>query len=132
MKELLFVFMSTMLLSGCMSSYVVSPLGGADSLSYQRFNVDVEGNQVRIELTDGQQLEGINLAVSSDSAHWFNPSSESTHGMVAAEIKTVVRKNHWLGGLKGFGYGVIPGAVLGGYTSFEGGFHQFCRISSST
>jgi len=39
---------------------------------------------------------------------------ERFHGSIAlADIKTVVDNNHWVGGLEGFVYGFIPGAVLG-------------------
>lgn len=114
MKGLVFVFVSATLLTGCMSSYVVSPLGGADSLSYQQFNDEVKANKVRIELTNGREMEGINLDIGNDSAHWVDPSSASTRGAVAGEIKTVVSKNHWLGGLNGFKYGFISGAVAVG------------------
>lgn len=117
MKEMVFVFISALIFTGCTSSYIVSPLGGEDSISYQEFNGKVNGETNRIEFSNGQQMKVSNIKVISDSVLWLDERTGKTFGATVDEIKTVVRRNHWFGALKGFGFGLFTGGALGALSS---------------
>jgi len=114
MKEMLLSLLSVILLTGCTSSYVVSPAGGIDSLSYKEFNGKVGAENIRIELTTGHGREGKSLALINDSLRWVDQYSDMAVVMWAGEITRIVEIDHWLGGLEGFGLGLFAGAVAGG------------------
>jgi len=117
MKELVFVFITAVLLAGCTSSYIVSPLGGENSISYQEFNGKTRGETNSIQLVNGQQTEGRNVQVSSDSVLWLDERTGKTFGATVDEVKTVVRRGHWFGALEGFGFGLFTGGASGALLS---------------
>jgi len=98
---------------GCTSSYIVSSLGKENSITYNEFNNKVIGKTFTAKLSNGRQIEGRNVQVSGDSVQWVDEHSGSTFGLETDKIKSVVLKNHWLGGLEGFGFGLAGGGTLG-------------------
>ncbi len=101
-------------LCGCSSSYTVSSAGKPNSeYSYQEMNEELTGRDVNIELKDGRDISAKEVIISEDSVSWVDAHSDSMFSIITAEVKTVARKNPWVGGAKGFGIGFIPGAVLG-------------------
>jgi hypothetical protein len=117
MNELVFGFVSAMVLTGCTSSYIVSPLGGENFLSYQEFNDKARGETNSIQLSNGQQTEGRSIHVSNDSVLWLDKRTGRIFGATVDEIKTVVRRNHWFGALEGFGFGLFTGGASGALSS---------------
>ena len=101
-------------LCGCSSSYSVSSTGMPDAeYSYREMNEELKGHDVRIELKDGGEISAKEVKISDDSVSWVDAHSDSTFSIVTAKVKTVARKNHWVGGAEGFGFGFIPGAAIG-------------------
>jgi hypothetical protein len=113
MKKILFVSVIAITFVGCTSSYIVSSFGEKNSLTYNEFNSRVLEKTFTAELSDGRQIEGKNVQVSGDSVQWVDEHSGSTFGLETDKIKSVVLKNHWLGGLEGFGFGLAGGGTLG-------------------
>jgi len=117
MKENVFAFISALMLTGCTSSYILSPLGVEGSISYQEFNNKTSGETNRIELLNGQQAEGRNVQVIGDSVVWLDESTGKTSSVTIDKIKTVVRRNHSFGALEGFGFGLFIGGASGALSS---------------
>ncbi|MBI2429927.1 MAG: hypothetical protein HYV29_14255 [Ignavibacteriales bacterium] len=117
MKDLVFAFITAMLFVGCTSSYIVSPLGRENSISYEEFNGKARGETNRIQMVNGQQTEGRNVQVSSDSVLWLDERTGKTFGARIDEVKMVIRRDNWFGALEGFGFGLFTGGASGAILS---------------
>jgi len=120
MKNLIFIFLfvicslSTPFLIGCSSSYLVTKNGeGDDKMSYKEFNREIKNENVTLEFTKGPESYGWYMRVDTDYARWNDYDLQEARSVQTGLLKTAVRQNHFLGGLKGFGVGLLSGAALG-------------------
>jgi hypothetical protein len=104
----------TLFLTGCASSYLVTKNGdGDDKMNYKEFNREVKGENVTLEFTKGSESYGWYMRVDTDSARWNDYDLQERRCVQLGLLKTVIRKNRFLGGIKGFGLGLLSGAALG-------------------
>ena len=113
MKTILVLVVPAIFLLGCSSSHVVSLHGGADSISYLEFNDKMKDYRVWIQLTDGRTWVGDKIELNQDSARWTDVKSDSSVGMGANQILTVVRNDHWSAALNWAGSGAAGGVTVG-------------------
>jgi len=111
-------------MSGCGTSYMVTPSSGGGDYSYNDLNSEFLEKEAVIELNEGRKMHARQIRVDSDSISW-NGSMNGDHYRVAAgEVKRITRSNHIVGGLEGLGFGLLAdGAVLGAILSDSG--HDF-------
>jgi len=115
MKNLIFIFLFviTQFLLGCSSSYLVTKNGdGGDEMSYKEFNREIKSENVTVNFKKGLESDGFNIRVDTDYARWHDFNLQETQSIQTGLLKTVVRQNNFLGGLEGFGLGLLSGAAL--------------------
>jgi hypothetical protein len=120
MKNSIFIFLFvicslfTLFLTGCSSSYLVTKNGdGDDKMSYKEFNREIKSKNVMLNFTKGLERDGFNIRVDTNFAKFYDFDLQETRSVKTGLLKTVVRQNHLLGGLKGFGIGILSGGALG-------------------
>ena len=95
-------------LCGCSSTYSVSSTGKPDAeYSYRAMNKELKGQDVKIELKDGGEISATEVIVSNDSVAWLDASTTEKSRVATQRIKRIVFKNHFVGGLEGFGFGAV-------------------------
>lgn len=82
-------------------------------MSYQEFNREIKSENVIVKFTKGLESDGFNIRVDTNYAIWHDYKLQETRSVQTGLLKTVVRQNSFLGGLKGFGVGLLSGAALG-------------------
>lgn len=124
MKTITFILMFTPFFMGCSSSYLVTKNGGDDEMSYQEFNREIMSKNVTLKFTKGPESDGMNIRVDTNYARWHDFNLQETRSVPTGLLKAVGRQNRFLGGLEGFGIGLMSGAALGYLVGSLSGAHN--------
>ena len=108
--------------TGCTSSYDVAnepvPIQHwprtPDKYSFAQVNEDAKDQFFTISTVHGEEIDATDLFIRGDSTSFLEPSVASGSTIATSSVETITIKKAWVGGLEGFGFGFIPGAVLGG------------------
>ncbi len=101
-------------LIGCSSTYLVTPYESPKTdFIYSEINDELSGETVCIIVSDSTEYYGYNFRIENDTAKWIDQKSNIKNTVHIKDVKTVVAKNHFLGALKGLGYGMVGGLLLG-------------------
>jgi len=130
MKYLLSFFLLAFVLSGCTTSYLVSEKGEGDSLSYLEFNEEMRNEDIIVKLKNGDEINASNIQIGTDSAEGIDDESLDTFRIQTSSIETVIQKNRFWGGLEGFGFGTLGGAILFGAVLLIDPGHEFENLNT--
>ena len=110
--------------SGCGSTYTVTPSPGTGDYSYGDLSAELLEKNVTIEMVDGKKIDVGQLRAEGDTLSWNAMDSGKRQKTAVRDVKRIVRRDHLLGGLEGFGIGAaIDGALLLGLTASSN--HEF-------
>jgi hypothetical protein len=93
---------SIILFISCSSTHFVKD----EDSSYNELNEKLKGEKVTLELINGDELDGYNVEVKSDS------TTVGEHKISTKTIKEISIINHGAGVLKGMGYGVLSTVIF--------------------
>ena len=112
MKKILTIIFLVYLTAACSTSYVVTSTSTSYESDIQEFNKFAEGREAEIVLVDETEHSANEIYLSADSLNWINVDTKMKNVTANSEIREIVFKNSWLGGLEGFGFGTLGGLVL--------------------
>lgn len=100
---------------GCSSSELVTPTGRDGNLSFEELNDRIRTKEVTISFRDDSRTHGEEFQVDHDSASWRESKGDGLFFKVpVSRIHTVsTGPNRLVGGLIGFGTGVLAGGIVG-------------------
>ena len=113
-------------LSGCTTSYTVTPEGEEGGYSYKDLGPELNGKDGFVVLKGGKTIDATELSVHSDTVAWVEPVyeldrrtlgsrrvGETAHSAPITDVAKISSKDRALGGLEGLGLGLLAG-TLGG------------------
>jgi len=80
--------------------------------NYQEMNKELVGEDVKIEMKDGNEISATDVKIVNDSLSWTDEDTEKKSKTSLELIDKIVMKNHSIGGLEGFGFGLVGGAGI--------------------
>jgi len=110
---------------GCSTSYIVTPTQGGGDYSYHDFNSEFSEKDAVIELKDGREMSAKQIQVKYDSKSWTESPSGTPYTVAANDVNAITKKNRLIGGLDGFGLGILAGGIYFGAVFFLNPGHEF-------
>ena len=99
---------------GCPSSSLVTSTGQKGDLSVDQLNQKIRDEEITVSLYDGSKVIGKGFHIENDSASWIGVESSSLFKTPVSKIRTLsTSPNRFVGGLIGFGGGLVVGGLAG-------------------
>lgn len=111
-----FTFLIVFILAGCSSTRILTTgqeTSKKNYISFEKFNKLNYNKSLTVVLRDGNNFRATELRLENDSTYFTNKSTETRQSIPTKDIKKFVWRDHAGGGLTGFMYGAIGGALAG-------------------
>ena len=102
------------LLCGCSTTYTIVEPSSRNPYTKAQFTDQLLGNEVIIELRNGEESDAVLFQLGDDSCTWIDPNTSLSRVVRTKDVQTVVKRIHVLGALEGFGIGLLGGGIAGG------------------
>ena len=100
--------------AACSGSSLVTSEGRDGELSYAMLNEQLLGNEVVLSFQSGLHMTGTGFHIDQDTASWIEVDTGHRLSVPVSTIDEVsVSPNALLGGVIGFGSGVVAGGLIG-------------------
>ncbi len=113
MKTIFVLAILYFLITGCSSTYVISSSSSSNEFSVIEFNKYADGREAKIILKDKVVTDATNVYLSTDSLSWSEPENILKSKVVKSDVRRVIFKNHWVGGLEWGAIGIPSGGIAG-------------------
>ena len=114
MKLQICLFTLVWALVGCTSSALVTPTGQGGDISFEAMNEKIRDNEITISLDDDTKVIGKGFYIQNDSASWIGVESGRLFKSPVSKIHSLsTSPNRFVGGLIGFGGGLVVGGLAG-------------------
>lgn len=118
MKNNIFILILPLLLCGCSTTYLILEPSVRNPDTKTQFTDHILNKKVTVEFKDGNEFEAIRFEIGRDSCDWIDPNTNLKISHRTKDIKRVLKRNHLLGTVEGFGIGIGEGSVAGGILGF--------------
>ena len=99
---------------GCSSSSLVTSTGQKGDLSFDQLDEKIRDDEITISLYDDSKVIGKGFHIENDSASWIGVESGTLFKTPVSKIHTLsTSPNRFVGGLIGFGGGLVVGGLAG-------------------
>lgn len=104
------------LLCGCSTTYTIVEPSIRNPYTKAQFTDQILDNEVTVEFRNGEEADAVLFQLGDDSCTWIDPNTSLSRVVRTNDVQTVVKRNHLLGALDGFGIGLLGGSSVGGVT----------------
>lgn len=109
MKKQIFVSMVlAVLISGCTSTRMINQ--SSRTIYFNEINKAGKGRKAKIVLAKGEEINGFDIHIASDSTSWTDSTRVITHTFPTSEINEIIFIKSGGGALQGLGLGALIGA----------------------
>jgi hypothetical protein len=113
MKTMFALIILYFFVTACSSSDVISSDSSSNKSSIIKFNEFAKGKDAQIMIGDKVVSNATNVYLSADSLFWTDSESTLGSSVVKSDVKKVIFINNWVGGLEGWGLGLLSGGIAG-------------------
>lgn len=102
------------LLCGCSTTYTIVEPSIGNPYTKAQFTDQILDNEVTVEFRNGEEADAVLFQLGDDSCTWIDPNTSLSRVVRTKDVQAVVKRNHLLGALEGFGIGLFGGSIVGG------------------